>query len=810
LRTSNSSANSFSNPTGDEINLPLFTIQFRARIVLRSPLLEDSEQKNLRSLRRDFLHGDPSVLASEILKLGSQFILDLVMHLKGSTIKRSLIVGICLLLVLGSVLSILPHLVMAQTGTKLTPTLHITLISPTSNPVRRAWASIVQNNLNSLGINASLVYLPFSPDIYARALVPDASTVGKTYDEGGFDTLFVGYNMGIDSDPYSLYHSSQFPPDGQNYYLWNNTRNDNLTTLIKTTVDSSTRNNYVKQWQELAYDELPSIPILYTQEIVPFDSKVVNGKAIFSAYHYPAWPPIEHLTTQPDSSIVLAQPGQTPGEGIVPELSSSYYDLALSGEIFSSLALRNDTRFKTMVPELASGTPQAPGWSVAADGKTWTVNLRQGVKWHDGQPFTATDVKFTFDLYLNSTFGAVTSGFATSIIGTKDNVVVTGPYSVQFNLPAPYAYFVQNVLSTGILPEHILNSRSFYGGGPLDYSRVRDSLFNHPDTGTGGVLPVGTGPYKWSDYNTVTTTSHLIRNDNYFNFSDWGRDALLAKGEFTVKDLYVRVIVGTDAAITALTSGEVDILDSQYHFETQPSFLSTWSSAQMVTYDGFGVQELGVNMRHPILGTGADTPLGRQDPSKAALAAKYVRQAISHAIPRLEIINTLLNGYGTSAITTPVLPLSDGFNTQLRPYEYNLTRASELLQLAGYNTSAPDFTLSLSKSNFIIQQGASARTILTLKGIHFTGLVQLNATISPVNHEGLALSFTQTDLILSSDKSTRVFLRILVGDNTPTGDYVITITGTANPATHSVQLHVTVQSEDGQNQNGQHRQTGIR
>jgi ABC-type transport system substrate-binding protein len=628
---------------------------------------------------------------------------------------------------------------------------------------------------------------------------------GKTYDEGGFDTLFVGYNMGIDPDPYSLYHSSQFAPTGQNYYLWNNTKNDNLTTLIKTTLDMSARNNYVKQWQELAYDELPSIPILYTKEIVPFDSKIINGKAVFGAYHYPAWPAIEHLSTQPDSSIVLAQTGQAPGEGIVPELSFSYYDLALSGEVFSSLALRNDTQFRTMVPELAAGTPQAPGWSVAGDGKTWTVNLRQGVKWQDGQPLTATDVKFTFDLYLNNTFGADTQGFATSIIGTKDNVVLTGPYSVQFKLPLPYAYFVQNILTTAILPKHIL--QPVFG---TDYSKIRNSLFNHPDTGTPGTpLPVGTGPYKWAGFDTATSTSHLVRNDNYFDFSDWGRAALLAKGQFTVKDYYVRVIVGADAAISALNTGVVDILDSQYHFETQPSFLATWSPDQRVSYDGFGVQELGVNMRHPILGTGIDTPLGRQDPSKAPLAAKYVRQAISYAIPRLEIINTLLNGYGTPAITTPVLPLSDGFDIQLRPYDYNLTRASELLQLAGYSASMPDFTLSLSKSNFMIEQGSSAHTVLTLTSIHFIGLVQLKASISPANHEGLTLSPSETHLMLNSDESARVFLRIRISDDTATGDYVITITGAAGLTTHSVQLHVTVLSGEDPNDDGPHEQIGI-
>jgi len=486
----------------------------------------------------------------------------------------------------------------------------------------------------------------------------------------------------------------------------------------------------------------------------------------------------------------------------VPELSTSYYDLALSGEIFSSLALRNDTQFKTMVPQLAAGTPQAPGWSVSPDGKTWNVNLRPGVTWHDGQPFDSSDVKFTFDLYQNDTFGAQTESFVKDIVGGQKNVTVTGPYSLRFTLPAPYAYFVQNILTTAILPKHVLQPA--FG---TDYSKISNSLFNQPGSGSVGPLPVGTGPYKWVGYDAATSTSHLVRNDNYFNFNDWGRAALLAKGQFTVKDYYVRVIVGADAAITALNSGQVDILDSQYHFENQPAFLAAWGSSRIVTYDGFGVQELGVNMKHPILGTGVDTPLGRQDPSQASLAAKYVRQAISHAIPRQEIINGLFNGFGSPAITTAVLPLADGFNTQLRPYEYNLTRAAELLRLAGYSTSGTDFSIKASGPvSFIIQQESHARATLTLKSINFNGLVNLGATISPTIHDGLTLRLSRAYVLLRSDESAQVVIRIVVSDDAPTGDYAITITGTAGLITHSIQLHVTVVGEDQQSHDGQHEQ----
>jgi len=599
---------------------------------------------------------------------------------------------------------------------------------------------MIQSNLESLGINASLVQLPFAPYIFDRALSPPASNLGKTFDQGGFDILFVGYNLGVDADPWSLYHSSQFAPAGGNYYLWNNTQNDYLTSLIKTTTDTATRLNYVGQWQVLAYNELPSIPIDYSREVVAFDSNFPNAPTAFTAYHFPVWPAIEHLSTvAPNASLTLAETGQAPGEGVIPELSTDYYDQAISGEIFSSLALRNDTIFKTMIPDLAAGTPTTPGWSVASDDKTWTVNIRPGVTWQDGQPFTADDVKFTFDLYQNYTFGSPTGSFVNGIVGGMSDVMETSPTQVVFHLPAPYAYFVQNILTSAILPKHILSSFS------NDYSKIRNSLFNRPDVGSGGTLPIGTGPYNYVGYDSVTATNHLVRNENYFDFSDWGRSALLAKGQFGVKNYYLTTIVGASAATTAFSNGQVDVLDSQYHLEiNDPSFLMSLGSSRTATYDAFGVQEMGVNMQHPILGTGIDTPLGRQDPSRAALAAQYVRQAISYAVPRERIINQLLNGYGNPAITTPVVgdyktgfAVTEGFNTALVPYSFNLTRARELLQLAGYQQALPpleaQFTTKPASINLREQGGWITGYVQLPGGINLNRIsipsIRLNETV---------------------------------------------------------------------------------
>jgi len=254
-----------------------------------------------------------------------------------------------------------------------------------------------------------------------------------------------------------------------------------------------------------------------------------------------------------------------------------------------------------------------------------------------------------------------------------------------------------------------------------------------------------------------------VRNDNYFNFPDKGKSALLAKGQFTVKDYYVRTIVGSDAAITALNNGEVDLLDSQYHLETQPSFLATWGFNRIALYDGYGVQEIGVNMRHPVLGTGADTPLGRQDPTKAALAAKYVRQAISYAVPRDQIISDLLNGYGIPAITTPVIGNyrtktagTEGFNTDLQPYSFNLTKSRELLQLAGYSIASGSPGLkrgdlwSLS-ANVHCSLYCPFRSIANVNGIIFS-VENVTATLVTLNE------------IYTFDNGTQPKANIIQGD----------------------------------------------
>ncbi len=559
-----------------------------------------------------------------------------------------------------------------------TPLFRVTLMVPSTNPSRQLWAEVIQQNMIDAGIDAVRVIQDWGT-MYDRGLDPPPEVVGKVYDEGGFDMLFVGYAQGIDPDPFSIYHSSQLPP-GQNYYLWENEENDRLSKLIKETVDRNELEQYCKEWQKLAYEEQPSITIKYDQEVVVFDPTALMGEP-FELLHYPAWPRVAEWELNPSTTqttIVLAQTGPAPEEGLNNWVSTSYYDLAVFGAVFNSLTKTENLETLEVVPSLATS------WEVAEDDKTWTVNLRQGVKWHDGVEFTAEDVKFTYTAAMADELASQQGAFVKVIIGSPDNIEIVDDYTLIFHLPDPYAFFASGLISEGttgwILPKHVLENVPYDEWRTHSFNTGEGSYTSNGQTFSG---PIGTGPYKYDSYNPTTFTNTLTRNDEY-----WDAQNLWDEGLFEIENYLVVFIEGSDAAITALKTGEVDVLDSQYALQAMlGSIEEPWGDH--ITYNAFGMQELGFNMRHPIFGTGVDTPLGKQDPSRAVEAARYVRQAISHLVPREDIIDTILDGYGVPGVTTPFTPLTFGYDTSLQPYSYDVELAKSLLAAAGYDTGVP-------------------------------------------------------------------------------------------------------------------------
>lgn len=586
-----------------------------------------------------------------------------------------------------------------------TPEFGVTIIAPgNANLLRRQWTQVFASNLQQLGIDAKVVYLGWT-SVYDRALTPSAEFVGKTYDQNGYDILALGWTPGLQAEPRQLYYGGEpgfFAPTGQNYYLWDNAKSNVLLDNFITSTSDSEKTDLLKQWQQLYFNEMPASQIMYQQAPVVVNPVLGNlytpktgageGWLYFNAQPYP------QLITRSDGKTSLTYCSTGEIDSLNPPESNSWYDTIVTVPIFNGLAeawptLNGLGDLET--PSLLSS------WSHSSDGMTWTFNTRTGVTWHDGDPFTADDVVFSLWALMNGETGSQFTGYFQSVYGDKltftysdgssvtlgtgnrvGTITATDANTIQLSLPVlalgkPFGYFEPYLLSfaNNIIPKHIFSNIAPADWATSPFNTGQGSTTINGKTYTG---PVGTGPYKWVNFDPVGQVVHLERNDNY-----WNATALKNSGLFQIKDYYIRYIADKTSALAALKNGEVDMLDYNYQMQTDvPSIDASWG--KVINLNGVGRQEFGYNMQHPIFGTGVDTPVGKADPSKAAEAARNVRVAFDYAIPRELIINNLLSGYGKAG-ATPMLPTQAFYDTSITARTYDLAQAKHYLELAGFS-----------------------------------------------------------------------------------------------------------------------------
>jgi ABC-type transport system substrate-binding protein len=166
----------------------------------------------------------------------------------------------------------------------------------------------------------------------------------------------------------------------------------------------------------------------------------------------------------------------------------------------------------------------------------------------------------------------------------------------------------------------------------------------------------------------------------------WNATGLESIGQFTVNNYRVVWISSKDSALAALKNGEVNLLDFNYELSSDEAALEQMG-VNIITSPELGWQEMGFNMRHPVFGTGLDTPLGQSDPSKAAEAARDIRKAISHLIPRDQIVNQLLGGAGYPLASFLGPGWGKWFDPTLQPDSYDPNAAADLLRAVGYTVN---------------------------------------------------------------------------------------------------------------------------
>ncbi|GAB3478631.1 ABC transporter substrate-binding protein [Nocardiopsis coralliicola] len=285
--------------------------------------------------------------------------------------------------------------------------------------------------------------------------------------------------------------------------------------------------------------------------------------------------------------------------------------------------------FRGLTEHGADGAPVpglAESWDVSDDGRTYTFALREGVTWHDGEPFTAADVVFTVESVRDG-------GFATSNkFAAVEEITADGDHAVTLHLSEPAPALLDS-LSNGILPEHLLAEKGI----------------DDPDFGAD---PVGTGPFrldtwKHGEYATVTAF------EDYYG------------GAPSLDSITVAYVPDASARLMRLQSGEVDA-----------------ASLEPEQADGFNEEGL----RLEVFPT-ADYRGVLFNMEDERFADPAPRKAMNYAVDRDELVDLVLHGYGEPA-SGPLD--RDPFGTGAADYgtSPDQDRVDELMEDAGWKRNS--------------------------------------------------------------------------------------------------------------------------
>jgi peptide/nickel transport system substrate-binding protein len=323
-------------------------------------------------------------------------------------------------------------------------------------------------------------------------------------------------------------------------------------------------------------------------------------------------------------------------DGLNPLTLESNNGQIISGMVNEGLLQMNNYTLK-LDPCLAES------YEISPDQLTYTFHLRHGVKWHDGEPFTAADVKYTYDRVQDPKVDA--APLRTYFSNIKSCEVVD-PYTIRFVATARYFKTLEVLGSLAILPQHVFEK------GDSDFNK--NAFQRHP---------IGTGPYKFARWDTGSQIA-LERNDDYWD----------AAHPRYPKRLVFQVISETYIAAQLLKKGEIDVFDNvsplvwKYDLEHRPSM----SQNRQVVYPFPMYRYLGFNLRLPLF------------------SDVRVRHAIDLLIPRDEMLSQIyLNKYANK--TSGYDPLSSrNYNQAIAPTPYDPALALQLLSQAGWKNDHGD------------------------------------------------------------------------------------------------------------------------
>ncbi len=335
-----------------------------------------------------------------------------------------------------------------------------------------------------------------------------------------------------------------------------------------------------------------------------------------------------------------------------PVLANETSSTDALGPVFDSLVARNP---ETLEFEGAL----ASSWTTSDDKKTWTFKLRKGVKWNDGQPFTADDVIFSFDVVYDKNIASATRSIITfdgkPLIYTKIDDM-----TVALTLPYPIGPFLDLVGIT-IIPKHKLEPIWKSGGFNTAWA-----------LSTPGADIVGTGPFSISKYTPGQSIAYK-RNPYYWRVAADGKQQPFLEGGVT------QIVPDLNTVLARFKSKESD-----YTAVRSQDWVTVKNEEAAGDYKAvdagpaWGFSYLGFNVNP------ANTKMPEY--KRAWFSKKEFRQAISSALNRDNMVTTALRGIG-HPLCSPVSVANKLFyDSALQPYKCDPAKASAQLASIGLST----------------------------------------------------------------------------------------------------------------------------
>lgn len=504
-----------------------------------------------------------------------------------------------------------PNIEFTNESSKITPEPYfkITMICPTNDITRTQYASLISSTLNSVGIETSLEW--WSWDIIVPRIFLYPFGTGYDYEHGGYDILLTGIQTSPDATFIGYYDKTTFPPASNWYYIedgpatsgkWvttgpgSNGEYPNVTTLwtdIYKEQNFTNRYNLFKECQQWCYDNVPTCIITQKNEFWALN-KNLQGFDLFHGIQQQIcnWTGIE-------SSVTIALSGDI--KNFNPLESESYFDDLISSNAFCSLARRRgDYNYTHSVPWLAEN------WTHSSDFKTWTVNLRQGIKWSDGTSLTIEDVLFTYDVFLNpetyysSRWSSVGKRMEDLNYSCKKGI---NDYQVIFTLNEAYMYTETILFGVSIIQKAQLEVI------PPDRHDVY--YWNDHGTNNGSIPMIGCGPYQMVSYDGIKTVQ--MEKNPYYNGTLMGHNETMIGGgnwipDPTITNITFEIVNSATQAILGLETGLYDVIDSQMGLESHFTEINGTSWGKILTCFEWGYEEMAFNHYNPIFGMNPHDP----------------------------------------------------------------------------------------------------------------------------------------------------------------------------------------------------------